>query len=37
MHRYAQGKIGKPHKLTQEDAIKFFQTKYEGIVLNKYA
>jgi len=29
------GKIGKPHKLTKDDAIKWFQTKYEGIVLNK--
>jgi len=29
------GKIGRPHKLTKEDAIKWFQTKYEGIVLNK--
>jgi len=35
--KFRPGKIGKPHKLTQEDAIKFFQTKYEGIVLNKYA
>ncbi|KAK3250662.1 60S ribosomal protein L11 [Cymbomonas tetramitiformis] len=29
------GKIGKPHRLTKEDAIKWFQTKYEGVVLNK--
>jgi len=31
------GKIGRPHKLTKDDAIKWFQTKYEGIVLQKYA
>mmetsp|Transcript_13518 Transcript_13518/g.16255 ORF Transcript_13518/g.16255 Transcript_13518/m.16255 type:complete len:178 (+) Transcript_13518:95-628(+) len=31
------GKIGKPHRLTKDDAIKWFQTKFEGIVLNKAA
>jgi len=33
--KYCQSKIGKQHKLTKDDAIKWFQTKYEGIVLNK--
>lgn len=28
-------KIGKPHKLTKTDAMKWFQTKFEGIILNK--
>merc|ERR1712054_621993 len=31
----APGKIGKPHRLTKADAIKWFQVKYDGIVLNK--
>ena len=30
-----QGRIGKPHKLTKEDAIQWFQEKYEGVVLAK--
>merc|ERR1712032_1372419 len=29
------GKIGPQHQLNKEDAIKWFQTKFEGIVLNK--
>ena len=28
-------KIGKPHKLTKTDAMKWFQSKFEGIILNK--
>jgi large subunit ribosomal protein L11e len=28
-------KIGFPHKLTKEDAMKWFQAKFEGIILNK--
>lgn len=31
----SQTKIGKQHKLTKEDAMKWFQTKFEGIILNK--
>lgn len=27
------GKIGTKHRVTKEDAIQWFQTKYEGIVL----
>ena len=28
------GRIGHPHKLTKDDAMKWFQTKYDGIILN---
>ena len=28
------GRIGKSHRITKDDAIKWFQTKYEGIVLS---
>lgn len=28
-----QGRIGKAHKVTKEDAIKWFQDKFEGVVL----
>lgn len=31
--RRAPGKIGPQHCLIKEDAIKWFQTKYEGIIL----
>merc|ERR1711861_8568 len=27
------GKIGKPHRVTKADAIKWFEQKYEGLVL----
>lgn len=30
-----QSRIGHPHRLVKDDAIKFFQTKYEGIVMNE--
>jgi large subunit ribosomal protein L11e len=28
-------RVGYPHKLTKEEAISWFQTKYEGVVLQK--
>ena len=28
------GRIGFPHRLTKDDAMKWFQTKYDGIILN---
>lgn len=33
--RRCQSKIGVQHMVTKEDAIKWFQTKFEGVVLNK--
>ncbi|EEH60082.1 uncharacterized protein MICPUCDRAFT_24004 [Micromonas pusilla CCMP1545] len=33
--RKCQSKIGKPHKLTKVDAMKFFQSKFEGVILAK--
>lgn len=27
--------VGAPHRVTKDDAIKWFQTKFEGVVLNK--
>ncbi|MEW5302727.1 MAG: hypothetical protein WDW38_004162 [Sanguina aurantia] len=33
--RHATNKVGVQHKVTKEDAIKWFQTKFEGVVLNK--
>ena len=27
--------VGTQHKVTKDDAIKWFQTKFEGVVLNK--
>ena len=33
--RKQQSKIGAPHKLTKTDAMKFFQSKFEGIILAK--
>lgn len=33
--RHATGKVGTHHKLSKEDAINWFKTKYEGIVLSK--
>lgn len=33
-HRRAkQGKVGAPHRLAKEDAMKWFQQKYDGIIL----
>lgn len=31
--RRKQGKVGFPHRLTKEDAMKWFQQKYDGIIL----
>merc|ERR1711966_228716 len=31
------GRVGVQHRVTEEDAIKWFQTKFEGIVVNKAA
>lgn len=28
------GKVGFQHRLTKEDAMKWFQQKYDGIILN---
>lgn len=28
-------RVGVQHRVTKEDAIKWFQTKFEGVVLNK--
>ena len=33
--RKCQTKIGAPHKLKKTDAMKFFQSKYEGVILAK--
>lgn len=33
--RQRQSKVGKSHRVTKEDAIKWFQAKFEGVVLNK--
>eukprot|EP00562_Extubocellulus_spinifer_P031417 CAMPEP_0178706688 /NCGR_PEP_ID=MMETSP0699-20121125/15559_1 /TAXON_ID=265572 /ORGANISM="Extubocellulus spinifer, Strain CCMP396" /LENGTH=177 /DNA_ID=CAMNT_0020354543 /DNA_START=45 /DNA_END=579 /DNA_ORIENTATION=+ len=30
-----RGRIGSPHKITKEDAIKWFQDRFEGVVLAK--
>merc|ERR1712026_173632 len=32
--RRKTGRVGFPHRLTKEDAMKWFQTKYGGIILN---
>ena len=29
------GTIGFPHRLIKDDAMKWFQTKYDGVILNK--
>ncbi len=31
--RQRKGRIGKPHRLTKDDAMKWFQQKYDGIIL----
>ena len=33
--RRTANRVGAPHRVTKEDAIKWFQTKFEGVVLNK--
>ena len=33
--RQRLSRVGVQHKVTREDAIKWFQTKFEGVVLNK--
>ena len=33
--RRCKNKVGHQHKLTKEDAMKWFQQKFEGIILNK--
>jgi hypothetical protein len=33
--RQQLSRVGVQHKVTKEDAIKWFQTKFEGVVLNK--
>jgi large subunit ribosomal protein L11e len=32
--RRKTGTVGFPHRLTKEDAMKWFQTKYDGIILS---
>ena len=32
--RRKTGRVGAPHRLHKEDAMKWFQTKYDGIILN---
>jgi hypothetical protein len=31
------GHVGFPHRLTKEDAMKWFQTKYDGVILSSKA
>ena len=31
------GHVGYPHRLTKEDAMKWFQTKYDGVILSSKA
>ena len=33
--RRIQTRVGVQHRVTKEDSIKWFQTKFEGVVLNK--
>jgi large subunit ribosomal protein L11e len=33
--RQRKGRVGTQHKVTKESAIKWFQQKFEGVVLNK--
>jgi len=32
--RRKTGRIGQPHRLVKEDAMKWFQTKFDGVILN---
>ncbi|KAJ4823169.1 hypothetical protein Tsubulata_019222 [Turnera subulata] len=34
--RRCKSHVGIQHRVTKEDAMKFFQAKYEGVILNKY-
>ena len=36
-HHVQVGKVGFPHRLTKEDAMKWFQTKYDGVILSSKA
>ena len=31
----AKSRVGIQHRVTKEDAMKWFQVKYEGVILNK--
>ncbi|EDO32603.1 predicted protein [Nematostella vectensis] len=33
--KHKQGRVGFPHRLTKDDAMKWFQQKYDGVLLNK--
>lgn len=33
--KWARGRIGHRHRVTKEDSIRWFQQKYDGIVLNR--
>lgn len=33
--RRAKSRVGIQHRVTKEDAMKWFQVKYEGVILNK--
>ena len=35
--RRKTGRVGFPHRLTKEDAMKWFQTKYDGVILSSKA
>ena len=35
--RRCKSRIGAPHRVTKEDAIKWFQQKFEGVVLEKHS
>ncbi|KAL0334928.1 UNVERIFIED_CONTAM: 60S ribosomal protein L11-1 [Sesamum radiatum] len=34
-HRRCKSRVGTQHRVTKEDAMKWFQVKYEGFILNK--
>ncbi|GFP83875.1 60S ribosomal protein l11-2 [Phtheirospermum japonicum] len=34
-HRRCKSRVGIQHRVTKEDAMKWFQVKYEGVILNK--
>ena len=33
--RRKTGRVGRPHQLIKDDAMKWFQQKYDGIILNQ--
>ncbi|XWS44510.1 hypothetical protein CRYUN_Cryun15aG0051600 [Craigia yunnanensis] len=35
LHRRCKCRVGIQHRVTKEDAMKWFQVKYEGVILNK--